>query len=251
MWLLLAAAAIAQVNLEDSAAVARGGVIFANSCGVGYCHGKAGAAGRGPRLAGRKFDREYLIQVITTGSSNGNMPGFAKTYSAEDIRAVTAYILSLSGTGGASGEVGTASTPAGAGRDAFAAGRAVFEERCSVCHVFQGKGVEIGPDLTGQSQRRAEDIRRDILDPGARLSIDPVVVVTKSGERVAGVKKQENRELIRVYDTSSLPPVLRTIYKDQVQSVGRGSESPMPGNFGKVLTPQQLADLVAFLKGGP
>ena len=202
MWFLLAAVALAQAPAEDAALIARGNTIFANSCGVGYCHGKAGAAGRGPRLAGRKFDREYLIQVIGGGSSNGNMPAFAKQYPAGDIRAVAAYIQSLSGTGGgASGDTAAAPALAGAGKDEFAGGRAVFEERCAVCHAFRGKGAEVGPDLTGQAGRAADDIRRDIVDPGARLSVEPVVVVTKSGERVMGVKKQENRELVRVYDT--------------------------------------------------
>src|SRR5207247_142081 len=40
--------------------VAAGEKIFALQCSVGYCHGAAGAAARGPRLRGRTFDKNYL-----------------------------------------------------------------------------------------------------------------------------------------------------------------------------------------------
>jgi putative heme-binding domain-containing protein len=240
----------AAVALADPAAVARGERIFAASCGIGYCHGKAGAAGRGPRLAGRKFEPEFLTKVISQGTAEGNMPGFAKQYSRDDIAAVVAYVLSLGGaTAPAAG--GSGEAPAETAKDEFAAGRAVFQERCAVCHVFQGQGAAIGPDLTAQVQRTVTDLVRDILDPGARLSVEPVVVVTQAGERVEGVKKQETRELLRVYDASGRPPVLRTFYKDQIQSVSAGSRSPMPPDFGRQLTRRQLADLVSFLKGAP
>jgi len=241
---LLAAALALQVQLQDPAVIARGDKIFAASCGIGYCHGKAGAASRGPRLAGRKLDRDYLFKVIAEGAGNGNMPAFAKQYSLDELWAVVAYILSLSdGETRAPAEV---SAVARTGEPELP-GRKVFQERCAVCHQHRGKGAEVGPDLTAQAGRRPEEIRRDILEPQARLSITPVIVVTKAGERVAGIKKQETSELLRVYDLSGLPPVLRTIYKDQIQSVTPDTESPMPGDFGKTLSQAELRDLVEFL----
>src|SRR5690242_21018321 len=50
-----------------TAAIARGEKIFAQSCPVGYCHGVAGAAGRGPRLRGRSFSKDYLLNVTRDG----------------------------------------------------------------------------------------------------------------------------------------------------------------------------------------
>lgn len=241
--LLLLALALAQ----EASVVSRGAAIFANSCGIGYCHGKAGAASRGPRLAGRKFDRDYLTKVIAEGAANGNMPAFSKQYSKDDIAAVVTYLLSLSGSSPAA--VSEAAPPAAAEKDEFAAGRTVFLERCAACHAVRGQGGEVGPDLTAQAGRDPKQIRRDIVEPDARLSVAPIVVMTKSGEQLRGVRKQETRELLRIYDTSALPPVLRTIYQDQIQSVTAGTDSPMPRDFGAVLTPQQLADLVSFLRG--
>ena len=235
--------------LAQAPEIEKGSAIFASSCGIGYCHGKQGAASRGPRLAGRKFDRDYLLKVVTEGSGNGNMPSFAKLYSKTEIAAVVSYILSLSGSSPPTNDP-RPSTPA-AGPVAGAAGEPIFRERCSPCHQYQGKGGEVGPDLTAQANRRPDEILHDILNPNARLSVQPVDVLTKAGERVQGIKKQETPELIRIYDTAGMPPVLRTIYKDQVQSITPVATSPMPADFGRTLTEQQLRNLVTFLRGSP
>lgn len=254
--------ALAQAQTPGPKEIARGSAIFASKCGIGYCHGQEGKAGRGPRLAGRKFDRDYLVRTVSAGVGNSLMPAFKDQLSSEEIRAVVAYILSLSG-----GSALAASSPAAAAPEARGpaarvssdagdpeAGRALFfdasnPKHCSVCHRHQGRGADVGPDLTSQAARPAREIWRDIVDPDARLAVEPVTVVTKTGQRITGIKAQENRELLRIYDTASLPPVLRTIYKDQIERTEPERHSPMPGDYGTLFTGKQLLDLVAFLKG--
>ena len=250
------------VKLDDPAVIARGNSVFATTCGIGYCHGKEGRAGRGPRLAGKKWEKAYLFKTISAGVNNSLMPAFKGQLSTDEIWSVVAYILALSGEGGPSGAAPDPAAPSEPGpRPKVAdpnagdpeAGRAIFfdssnPKRCAACHQFQGRGADVGPDLTGLSGRPAREILRDILEPDARLAIEPVTVVTKSGERITGVKKQDTRELIRIYDTRSLPPVLRTVYKDQIASILPEVRSPMPGDYGQIFTRKQLLDLVAFLK---
>jgi putative heme-binding domain-containing protein len=233
--------------LAQAPEIEKGSAIFAASCGIGYCHGKQGAASRGPRLAGRKFERDYLIKVVTEGAGNGNMPSFAKIYSKTEIASVVAYILSLSASAPPTPDPRPPAPAATA--PVAAAGESIFREHCSACHQYQGKGGEVGPDLTGQASRRPDEILQDILNPNARLSVQPLEVLTKAGERVQGIKRQETSELIRIYDTAGRPPVLRTIYKDQIQSITLVATSPMPADFGRALTEQQLRDLVTFLRG--
>jgi putative heme-binding domain-containing protein len=234
--------------LAQAPEIEKGSAIFATSCGIGYCHGKQGAASRGPRLAGRKFERDYLIKVVTEGAGNGNMPSFAKIYSKTEIASVVAYLLSLSASPPPTSDP-RPPTPAATAPVAAAAGEAIFREHCSSCHQYQGKGGEVGPDLTGQAARRPDEILQDILNPSARLSVQPLEVLTKTGERVQGIKKQETPELIRIYDTAGRPPVLRTIYKDQIRSISSVATSPMPADFRQSLTERQLRDLVTFLRG--
>jgi putative heme-binding domain-containing protein len=245
----------AQVKPQDPSVVAKGSAIFAAKCGIGYCHGKEGAAGRGPRLAGHKFETEYLEKVIRDGAGNSQMPAFKDQLSGPEIGAVVAYILSLSEDRSSTPAPEVGLEPAGpaAPDPAVEAGRALFFDsanprRCSQCHQYQGQGADVGPDLTAVASRPAEDILRDILEPDARLAVQPVAVVTRSGERIGGVKQRQTGEFLRIYDTGSLPPVLRTVYKDQIVSVTPEARSPMPSDYGKTLDSEQLQNLVKFLK---
>jgi putative heme-binding domain-containing protein len=251
------------VKLDDAETIARGKAIFSTTCGIGYCHGKEGRAGRGPRLAGRKFDPEYLFQTISNGVGDSLMPAFQSRLSTVEIWSVVAYILALSG-GPAPAAAPPASRPPNSGlkaeKDPNAgdpeAGRAIFFDSshpkgCANCHRFQGKGADIAADLTPIASRPAREILREIVEPDARRAAEAVTVLTKSGERFTGLKKQENRDLIRLYDMASEPPVLRTIYKDQIESVTVEKRSLMPGDYGRLLTSRQLLDLVSFLKSTP
>jgi len=249
------------LGVSASAQVQRGASIFATSCGIGYCHGKEGRASRGPRLAGKKWDRDYLFKTISEGVNNSLMPPFKNQLSLDEISAVVAYILSLSGDKTPAETTPTPSTeppkvqPNSTDSNAGdpEAGRALFfdasnPKRCSACHRFRGRGADVGPDLTAISTRPAPEILQDIVDPDARLAVDPITVLTKSGEQITGIRKQETRDAIRIYDTRSLPPVLRTLYKDQIQFIESHRHSPMPNDYGQLFTRKQLRDLVAFLK---
>lgn len=266
LWPAAVRAQAPTVKLDDAAVIGRGSSIFATTCGIGYCHGKEGRAGRGPRLAGRKLDQDYLFKTISNGVNNSLMPAFKSQLSAEDIWSVVAYILSLSGGSAAApatpeaaaspGAAPAHSKPANPNDGDPEAGRALFfdasnPKHCAVCHQFQGRGADVAPDLTAVGAKPAREILRDIVEPDAQLAVQPVTVTTKSGQRFTGVKKQETRELFRVYDMTALPPVLRTIYKDQIQSVVPERHSPMPGDYGRFYTRKQLLDLVAFLKSAP
>jgi putative heme-binding domain-containing protein len=261
--LLPLAAQTPKLKLDDPAVIARGEKTFAATCGVGYCHGKEGRAGRGPRLAGRKWEAPDVFRVTSEGSENRLMPPFQGVLAEEEIWAVVAYVLSLgTGAAGTSAALGGAasglapSQPADPNLGDPEAGRAIFFDsanprRCALCHQHGGRGAEVGPDLSAIGARPAREILRDILEPDDRLSAELLTVVTKAGERISGVKRQETRELVRLYDTSTLPPVLRTLYKDQIASTTPEKGSPMPGDYGRTLSRRQLLDLVSFLRGTP
>src|SRR5262245_12455110 len=84
------------LDLSSPQVIARGNALFAQSCSVGYCHGIAGKAGRGPRLRGREWDKNYLFKVTFEGIPNSSMPAWKDRLTDEDIGAVVAYVLTLS-----------------------------------------------------------------------------------------------------------------------------------------------------------
>src|SRR5687768_17466437 len=46
-----------------------------------------------------------------------------------------------------------------------ARGKEVYTANCAVCHILNGEGGKVGPDLTGIAARDRGDILQEILDP--------------------------------------------------------------------------------------
>ena len=81
---------------------------------------------------------------------------------------------------------------------------------------------------------------------------DPRYLTTKltlrSGDTIIGIKKDEDTESIRIYDTTELPAVLRTVQKTEVTKVENTNEPVMPKDYAALYTMKQLLDLVTFLR---
>ena len=271
------------VDLNDPAVVGAGRILFARSCSVGYCHGAEGRAGGGPRLRGKPWDPGYLYRVTAEGIPRSSMPGWKEKLSQDEIWSVVAYVMSLSdpeksgaaevssaaapGSGDSAPESGQTTGPSeplpdgGKARAGLTGepdkGRELFFDaaddlNCAQCHRVRGMGAEIGPDLSGVADRTARQILRDIVLPGARLSSRPAFfeLTTLAGERLMVLKAGEQKRRIRFYDVTALPPVRRTLGRDQVESLEPQPGSPMPDTYGQRYTLKQLADLVSFLKAG-
>src|SRR5262249_6739249 len=130
-------------------------------------------------------------------------------------------------------------------------GQAVFNSQktaCVSCHAIGYLGGKIGPDLTKIGQIRTErDLLESIVYPSASLvrSYEPVEVTTKSGKVFNGlVRKDGADEVVLVTGADQEARIAR---KD-IEEVRPGKVSIMPGGLDKLLAPQELADLVAFLK---
>ena len=92
LMMMLAAVSLLQAQ---SPVVTQGADIYKVTCGVAYCHGSGGSAGRAPQLAGRGFDAQFVFNTVVNGKAGTAMPGFARQLKSEEIEAVTQYILSL------------------------------------------------------------------------------------------------------------------------------------------------------------
>lgn len=130
-------------------------------------------------------------------------------------------------------------------------GQALFQSKrlaCSACHAMGYLGGRIGPDLTHIGRIRSErDLLESILFPSASFvrSYEPVTVLTYSGQTQNGLVLRDTAEelvLATGVDTQVRIP------RDEIEEIWPGKVSIMPAGLDKLLTPQELADLVAFLK---
>lgn len=228
--------------------VARGEQIFAQNCSVGYCHGVAGAAGRGPRLRGRTFQRDYLLSVTRDGIPSSAMPAWKGRLKEDDIRAVVEYVASLANATELAPPanpmppgVGPASLPAFSGPPQAARGRALFSdptrENCGICHAVGGRGIAIGPDLTA-------------ISAGSLIGIQPAHVLAATlltGEKFAALLVSQNESEVRIYDLSTIPPVLRTLAQPQVVSL-TPTTAWRHEDVTKDYSRAELEDVVAYLR---
>jgi putative heme-binding domain-containing protein len=130
-------------------------------------------------------------------------------------------------------------------------GQAVFngsKAACAACHPFGYLGGNVGPDLTRIGQIRSErDLLEAIVFPSVSFvrSFEPVVILTRDGKSINGLVKKESADEIVL---ATGPREEARIARDEIEEMRPSSVSVMPSGLDQQLSPQDLADLVAFLK---
>jgi mono/diheme cytochrome c family protein len=171
----------------NPAAIAAGRDLYAQTCQA--CHGGEARGDRGPALATGNFrhggEDSDLFQTIRTGVPGTQMPAFS-ALPTDSIWRIIAYLRSLNTNSAAANEV--------------VAGDAVAGEQtfwgkggCASCHEVNGRGADVGPDLSAAGTNSASYLRSVILnpnDPGLRrrryIGPSVVSVKTKSGQQIRG-----------------------------------------------------------------
>jgi putative heme-binding domain-containing protein len=131
-------------------------------------------------------------------------------------------------------------------------GQAVFNSTktaCSACHRIGYLGGNIGPDLTRISEARTErDLLESVVFPSATFvrSYEPIVVVTKSGDDYSGVLRKDAPDELVI---ATGPNAETRVARSDVAEMRPGTVSVMPAGLDEQLSKQELADLIAFLKG--
>jgi putative membrane-bound dehydrogenase-like protein len=130
-------------------------------------------------------------------------------------------------------------------------GQAIFNGQkaaCSTCHAIGYVGGRIGPDLTKVASIRTDrDLLESILFPSATLvrSYEPVVVATADGRVFNGLVQEDTPEGLHL--VTGLNQDMR-ISRSVIDEIRPGTVSIMPAGLDQQLSPQELADLIAFLK---
>lgn len=224
-----------------------------------FCHGLgARGGGRGPDLTRAQkhhgsSDAE-IFHNIHDGIPGTAMPaatngGIGVGMSDEEIWQVVTYLRSI--------QVKAPSQPVGNpehGRELFKGAAA-----CSTCHMIQGKGGRLGPDLTtAGSSRSTEYLVESLRNPSRRLAqgifeamkefpkeYESVSVVTADGTKLSGVVLNEDQFTLQMLDTREQ---LHLLEKDKLRSFDRRRESAMPVYDQKTLSDKDLQDLIAYLQ---
>jgi putative heme-binding domain-containing protein len=125
-------------------------------------------------------------------------------------------------------------------------GSRVFEKHCAACHQIANKGSKIAPQLDGVGARGVERLLEDILDPCRNVdqAFRATTLTLTDGNIVSGLVLREEGAVLVLADAQGKE---QRIAKDAVESRIVSQLSPMPANFGEVLSEPDLYHLLAYL----
>lgn len=128
-------------------------------------------------------------------------------------------------------------------------GKAVFKANCSACHQIGGKdGTPYGPDLGTIRNRRPESIMGDILNPAQSIAdgYDMWSIELKNGEAIQGLIATETPSALTIRNYGGQETVIARANIKSLKALGM---SVMPAGLENQINKQDMADLLAFLKG--
>lgn len=125
-------------------------------------------------------------------------------------------------------------------------GREVFAKNCAQCHALAGQGFVVGPDLAAFRSKPVSDWLVAILNPNA--AIEPRYIAYEveltDGRSLSGLIADETNNGFSLVQAGGIKHVLR---RAEISGLRAVSLSLMPEGLEQVLTPGDLADLVAYL----
>jgi cytochrome c oxidase cbb3-type subunit 3 len=237
---------------RNSVAIKEGASLFRANCSP--CHGlKAQGGGRGPDLSSNRWTHgssdKDIFHTITEGVPGTEMP--ANGFEDSEIWAIIAYLRSLA----------PPKSPTLSGDRVK--GEKIFTEKagCAACHMVNGHGGLLGPDLSRVGASRSasylidsirepsKELSDGMSDPnnhyGQPLVYDKVTVITASGRAITGVAKNEDTFSIQLLDTDQR---LQFFLKKDLTKVFHERESLMPAYSERMISPAELQDVVAYLE---
>jgi PQQ-dependent dehydrogenase (methanol/ethanol family) len=211
------------------------------------CHGADGTGGgHGPGIVDmrrpRAATREAVRLLIQKGAPDIGMPAFPLP--DEEADAIAAYVMRLR-------QPATPGSADAAPGDAAAGERVFAVQRCASCHMIQGRGGVLGPDLSNVGrERQPAQIEQALADPGgapARRggrggapSFKAVTVRLRNGNTLRGIAKNESGFDLQLLATDGK---LHSLLKEEIADIVR-EQSLMP----KVQAGRDdLRNLVAYL----
>jgi len=126
-------------------------------------------------------------------------------------------------------------------------GKEVYEKQCAKCHRLKDQGYDVGADLSAANNRADETLVSDILDPSSQITVGyrNYTVITEDGRIFTGVLAAETATSITLRREEAAED---TILRKDIDEMAASPLSIMPEDLEKEVGPQDVADLIAFLR---
>ncbi|MGH7201965.1 MAG: c-type cytochrome, partial [Planctomycetaceae bacterium] len=128
-----------------------------------------------------------------------------------------------------------------------ARGREIYVKHCSACHKLGETGHQVGPEFASVKNKSADDLLIAILDPSreAQSNFQTYTVVTTQGKLISGIIAEESSTSVTLRRAEGKQDV---VLRQNIAEMVSNGLSLMPEGLEKELNPEQMADLLAFVK---
>lgn len=121
---------------------------------------------------------------------------------------------------------------------------------CSKCHVINGKGAKVGPDLTGiGAVQTPQYLIESVLKPSSVIvkGFETMYLMTNDGMAYNGLLvSQDEEEVVLMVDEDGVMEEY-VFYPDEIAQMQKQDVSIMPGNLSEMLTTKEFYGIISFL----
>jgi putative heme-binding domain-containing protein len=126
-------------------------------------------------------------------------------------------------------------------------GQALFEKNCAACHRIAGIGVNVAPDISDSRTKKLDQLLTDIIQPNRAIDNNYLAYTVRlvDGTVATGILATETATSITLRQQGGKDAVIARSEIDELRSMG---VSLMPEGLERQIPPQEMADLLAFIK---
>lgn len=125
-------------------------------------------------------------------------------------------------------------------------GHRVYQKHCRSCHRLGEEGFDVGPALSESRNKPWTALLSAVFDPNQAVDqrYGVYAVATLDGRVIQGLLAQEGESSITIKEADAKTT---TIARDEIDLLKQSTRSLMPEGLEKLVSPQDTADLFAFI----
>ena len=126
-------------------------------------------------------------------------------------------------------------------------GQVSFAKNCATCHKIGETGVNVAPDISDSRTKTPAQILADIIQPNRAIDANYVAynLLLADGTTASGILTSETSTSITLKAAGAK---VITVARGEIEQLKSTGVSLMPDGLEKTIPPQEMADVIAFIK---
>jgi putative heme-binding domain-containing protein len=135
----------------------------------------------------------------------------------------------------------------------FLRGKRLYDGMCAKCHLLNGKGGALGPDLTSTGRKlKHPALLTEIIEPSKVVSEQhaSVILEMKSGKVFTGREVGGDKDVILLATNPEKPTDVVKVKRSEIESRTKSKISMMPLGMLNTMTADEILDVMMYISSG-